>query len=251
LILKLLVENRFPAIWLPTKELLDLRALLLHRHQWVRIRTRIQNALQAIALANGLRRGPGLWSYDGQAQIAFLPLPPHACYRRSALQAMYRKMEEEIENLSQQVAEQAGQRFGAQRLMTHPGMGPVTALATDVFLGDPGRFADGKALASYVGLIPREYSSGERQRLGGVTKQGSPLLRFLWCEAGAHAVRRDPELKRFYRRKLVQKDLGKHVWRWHGSSGSDYGSCCGTRLIIKSSVVAGRSSKAVQPVRGC
>ena len=59
------------------------------------------------------------------------------------------------------------------------------------------------------GLIPREYSSGARQRLGGVTKQGSPLLRFLWNEAGSHAVRHDPELKRFYRRKLVQKGLGK------------------------------------------
>src|SRR5437762_13152314 len=57
LILKLLVENRFPAIWLPSKELQDLRSLLRHRHQWVRIRTRIQNALQSIALANGLRRG--------------------------------------------------------------------------------------------------------------------------------------------------------------------------------------------------
>jgi transposase len=56
-------------------------------------------------------------------------------------------------------------------------------LATDVFLGDPQRFADGKALASYVGLIPREYSSGARQRLGTLTKQGSPLLRFLWNEA--------------------------------------------------------------------
>jgi len=152
----------------------------------VRIRTRIQNALQAIALANGLRRGPGLWSYDGQAKIAFLPLLPHASYRRSALQALYRKMEEEIEKLTQQVAEQAEQRSGARRLMTHPGVGPVTALA-----------------------IPREYSSGERQRFGGVTKQGSPLLRFLWCEAGAHAVRRDPELQRFYRRKLIQKGLGK------------------------------------------
>jgi len=42
-----------------------------------------------------------------------------------------------------------------------------------------------------------------------VTQQGSPLLRFLWCEAGAHAVRRDPEWQRFYRRKLVQKGLGK------------------------------------------
>ena len=59
LILKLLVEKRFPAIWMPNKELLDLRALLLHRHQWVRLRTQVQNALQAIALANGLRRGPG------------------------------------------------------------------------------------------------------------------------------------------------------------------------------------------------
>src|SRR5262249_17906925 len=77
------------------------------------------------------------------------------------------------------------------------------------FLGDAKRFVDGKSLASYVGLIPGEHSRGRRQRLGKVTKQGSPLLRFLWGEAGAHAVRRDPELQRFYRRKLVQKGLGK------------------------------------------
>jgi transposase len=209
LILKLLAENRFPAIWLPNQELLDLRALLRHRHQWVRMRTRIQNTLQAIALANGLRRGPSLWSYDGQAQIAFLPLLPHAADRRNRLQAMYKTMESEIESLNKQVAEQAGNRPAAQRLMTHPGVGPVTALATEVFLGDPQRFADGKALASYVGIIPREYSSGGHQRLGGVTKQGSPLLRFLWGEAGAHAARHDPELKRFYRRKLAHKGLGK------------------------------------------
>src|SRR5262249_2825788 len=184
-------------------------ALLLHRHQWVRMRTRIQNALQAIALANGLRRGPSLWSYDGQAKIAFLPLMPHSADRRNAMQTMYQNIASETEKLKQQCAEQAEIRSGERRLMTHPGVVPVTALATEVFLGDPRRFADGKALASYVGIIPREYSSGGQQRLGGVTKQGSPLLRFLWGEAGAHAVRRDPELKRFYRRKLVHKGLGK------------------------------------------
>ena len=81
--------------------------------------------------------------------------------------------------------------------MSHPGVGPITALATEVFLGDPARFADSKALASYVGMIPREYSSGGRQRLGGLSKQGNPLLRFLWGEAGAHAARKDPELQRF------------------------------------------------------
>ena len=209
LILTLLVENRFPAIWLPSKEMQDLRALLRHRHQWVRMRTRIQNALQAIALANGLRRGPSLWSQAGQHTIASLPLAPHTAHRRSELQAMYGKFEAEIEKLNQRVEEQAGERPGATLLMTHSAVGPITALATDVFLGDPKRFADSKALASYVGIIPSEYSSGGRQRLGGLSKQGHPLLRFLWCEAAAHAVCRDPELQRFYRRKLVQKGLGK------------------------------------------
>ena len=192
---------------MPRKELLDLRALLLHRHQWVRLRTQVQNALQAIALANGLRRGPGLWSYDGQAKIACLPLPPHASLRRSALQALYRQMEEEIEESDRASRRASGASFRSRLLMTHPGVGPVTALATDVFLGDPRRFVDGKALASYMGLIPEERSSGRRRRLGRISKQGSPLLRFL--VAGAHAARRDPELRRFYRRKLVQKGLGK------------------------------------------
>jgi len=209
LILKLLVENRFPSIWLPSKELLDLRGLLLHRHQWVRMRTRVQNALQAIALANGLRRGPSLWSHSGQEKLASLSLAPHTAHRRSELQALYAKFEMEIEKLNQRVEKQAWERPTALRLMTHPGVGPITALATDVFLGDPTRFVDGKALASYVGIIPREYSSGGRQRLGGLTKQGNPLLRFLWCEAAIHAVRKDPELQRFYRRKLFQKGLGK------------------------------------------
>jgi transposase len=209
LLLKLLVENRFPSIWQPSKELLDLRALLLHRHQWVRLRTRIQNALQGIALANGLRRGSSLWSESGQEAMASLPLAKHTAHRRSELQAMYVRFEAEIEQLNERVLERAGERATAGLLMTHPGVGPITALATDVFLGDPKRFRDGKAVASYIGIIPRENSSGGRQRLGGLTKQGNPLLRFLWCEAAAHAVRRDPELRQFYRRKLVQKGLGK------------------------------------------
>ena len=209
LLLSLLVEERFPAIWLPTKELLDLRALLRHRHQWVRLRIKIQNALQAIALAHGLRRGPSLWTQAGQQAIASLPLAPHAAYRRSELQAMYGKFESEVEKLNQRVEEQVCERPGARLLMTHPGVGPITALATEVFLGDPARFADSKALASYVGMIPGEYSSGRRQRLGGLSKRRNPLLRFLWGEAGIHAVRRDPQLKCFYRRKLMQKGLGK------------------------------------------
>jgi transposase len=122
---------------------------------------------------------------------------------------LYPRLQESIDELDRQVSEQTQQRPDARRLMTHPGVGPITALATEVFLGDPMRFSDGKALASYIGMIPSEHSSGGRQRLGAMSKQGNALLRYLWCEAAMHAVKRDPELKRFYRRKLVQKGLGK------------------------------------------
>jgi transposase len=209
LLLKLLAEDRFPAIWMPSTELRDLRALLLHRHQWVRMRTRVQNALHAMVLSQGLRRGPTLWSRAGQAMLASLPLPPHAAHRRTELQALYQHLDTQVDRLEDRVTQAATQRPGATLLLTHPGVGPVTALATDVFLGDPSRFADSKALASYVGIIPSEYSSGARQRLGRLSKQGNPLLRFLWGEAAISAVRRDPELQRFYRRKLPQKGLGK------------------------------------------
>ena len=85
----------------------------------------------------------------------------------------------------------------------------MTALATEVFLGDPSRFTTGNQVASYIGMIPCEHSSGKRQRLGKLTKQGNSLLRYLWTEATLHAVQKDPELKRFYRRKLIQKGMGK------------------------------------------
>lgn len=209
LLMNLLAEGRFPKIWMPTAEQRDVRALLLHRHQWVRLRVRVQNALQAIALSHGLRRGPSLWSKAGLGALASLALPPHSAQRRDALVGLYRQLQAAIDGLDKTVAACAQQHEPARRLMTHPGVGPITALATEVFLGDASRFADGKAVASYMGLIPSEYSSGGRQRCGAVTKQGNALLRFLWCEAVGHAVRRDQALHRFFRRKLAQKGLGK------------------------------------------
>ena len=134
LLLKLQVENRFPSIWMPSTELRDLRTLLLHRHQWVRMRTRVQNTLQAIALGHGLRRGKTLWSQLGQHTMESLPLPPHAAHRRTELLALYGELQAQIEELDERVMNHAQQRPGARLLMTHPGVGPVTALATDVFL---------------------------------------------------------------------------------------------------------------------
>ena len=157
----------------------------------------------------GLPSRTGLWNATGQRALAALPLSIHAADRRTALQTLYATLNDHIHQLDAQLVDCVATRAGAQRLMTHPGVGVITALATDVFLGDPTRFASGKAVASYIGLIPREYSSGARQRLGAVSKQGNSFVRFLWGEAAVQAARRDPALQRFFRRKAVQKGIGK------------------------------------------
>jgi len=209
LILDLLERDRFPAIWMPTSEQRDLRSLLRDRDQWVKMRARLQHTLQAMALNHALRKGPSLWSGRGQEALRKLPLPRYTSQRRNELMSLYAQLQRRMQELDKQVEAQAQQRSQARRLMTHPGVGPVTALATDVFLGDPSRFTTANQVASYIGMIPSEHSSGKRQRLGKMSKQGNSLLRYLWTEAGMHASRKDPELKRFYRRKLMQKGMGK------------------------------------------
>lgn len=209
LLLTLLSEDRFPEIWMPSTEERDLRTLLRDRDQWVRMRSRVQHTLQAIALNHALRQGRALWSTKGRSALQALPLPPYTGQRRNELLGMYEQLQKRIQELDKEVERQARHRPQSQRLMTHPGVGPVTALASEVFLGDPRRFTFGNEVASYVGMIPCERSSGKRQRLGKLTKEGNKLLRYLWTEATLHAVEQAAELKRFYRRKLVQKGMGK------------------------------------------
>ena len=209
LILELLIEDRFPEIWMPSTEERDLRTLLRDRHQWVKMRARLQHTLQAIALNHALRQGHALWSQAGQSALQALPLPPYTSQRRAELLSLYVQLQKRIQELDKEVEAQARQRPPARRLLTHPGVGPVTALATDVFLGDPSRFATANQVASYIGMIPCEHTSGKRQRLGKMSKQGNSLLRYLWTEAAMSTVRKDPELQRFYRRKLIQKGMGK------------------------------------------
>jgi hypothetical protein len=87
-----------------------------------------------------------------------------------------------------------------------PGVGPVTAPAFTLTMGPAERFQRGKQIASYLGLIPSEYSSGGRgQRLGHISKQGNPFLRGLLVEAAKSAVRPEPEMRPAYQRLAQRK----------------------------------------------
>jgi transposase len=207
-VLRLLMENRFPRIWVPSLQERDARQLLVHRHKQVQARTRVKNQLQAMALSQGVQKKRKLWSQGGREALEKLELLPYAAARRQQLLTRLDQLEEEIARLNQQVEQEVGQREAAVRLMTHPGVGAVTALAMVLTLGPAERFASGKQVASYFGLIPREYSSGGGQRLGHISKQGNSFLRFLLVEAGQSAARYDPELGRFYRRLALRKHRG-------------------------------------------
>ena len=204
-ILKLLVEGRFPRIWMPSSEVRDLRQLLLHRYKLVIMRARVKNELQHLCLNKGVQRKHKLWSAAGQQILRELPLQPWAGRRRDDLLKLMAMLDQQIEPLDQAVKAEAQRDKMALLLQTQPGVGPITALAYVLTLGDVSRFPRGKQVASYLGLIPREHSSGGRQKLGAITKQGNRMLRMLLVEAAQIAVRYDPEFRREYLHRCHQK----------------------------------------------
>src|SRR5713226_8158557 len=135
---------------------------------------------------------------QGRAQLEKLSLAPWASRRRQELLELLDRMNPTIEELTAAVEQEARKRPDVMRLMTHPGVGPLTALAYVLIIGTPSRFQRGKQIGNYVGIIPSEESSGGKQRLGHISKQGNSLLRFLLVEAAQAAARSNPEWRRRY-----------------------------------------------------
>jgi len=233
LLLRLMVEDRFPRIWVADAENRDLRQLLWHRHRLVQMRTRVMNQLHVVALNEGLRRKKALWRSAGRNQLESLKLAPWASRRRQDLLDLLDQLTPKIQELTRALEEEVEKRPVTRRLMTHPGVGPLTALAFELVIGTAERFHCGKQIASYVGLVPSEESSGDRRRLGHISKQGNTLLRFLLVEAAQVTVRSQAQWRSKFLhlalrrgRKIAKvamaRKLAVHLywmWRW----GWDYG----------------------------
>jgi len=207
-LLQLLVEDRFPRIWRPTLAERDLRQLVWHRQKLVWMRNAIGNQLHALAMGEGLCRKKQLFTKKGRAELEGLGLGAWASYRRQELLQMIDQLDLSLKKLDEAVEEQAQQNAAAVLLRTHPGVGPVTSLAFMLTLGPVERFAGSKQVVSYLGLNPREHSSGGRQRLGAISKQGNPMMRSLLVEAGHSAARLDAELHRDYQRLKLRRGSG-------------------------------------------
>ena len=207
-ILDLLRTNRFPRIWTPSLEERDLRQLLVHRMKLVRARTTVKNQLHALAMSQGVCRKQKLWTAKGRAELEGLTLLPWASQRRSELLRMLDQLDAAVEPLDRAVEKEAKARVEAVRLMSHPGVGPVVSLAFILTLGPVTRFPNSRKVVSYLGLNPREDSSGGRQRLGSISKQGNSMMRWLLVEGAHRAVVYDPELRRAYQRLKFRRVTG-------------------------------------------
>ncbi len=205
LLLRLLLEQRFPQVWVPSLEQRDTRQLLLHRNKLVSVRRQIKNQLQHLALNQGVQQKRKLWTEKGQALLQELPLTGWTARRREDDLKLLDQLNRSIAELDAAVEQEAKNNPIARLLQSHPGVGPITSLAFVLTVGRIDRFAHSRNVISYLGLNPAEHSSGGRQRLGAISKQGNPMLRSLLVEAGQSAARGDTDLKRAYQRLRHRK----------------------------------------------
>ena len=163
------------------------------------------NQLQAVALNEGLRCKKRLWREHGRKQLESFQLAPWASRRRRDLLELLDRLNPTIAELSKAIEQEVEKGPEARRLMTHPGVGPLTALGFVLIIGKADRFSCGKQVASYLGLVPLEDSSGNRRRLGHITKQGSSMMRFLLVEAAQVTVRSVPEWRSKYLHLMMRR----------------------------------------------
>ena len=205
-ILDLLLKDEFPRIYRPSAASRAVLQKLRYRHRLVQLRTKARNHLHALALSAGLSMKAKLLSQAGREKLQSLPLTETQQQQRDEWLALVDHLNPVIKRVDKELPALIEPDPRVQRVLTHPGIGPLTALALVHTLGPVERFANGRKVTAYVGLDPLEDSSGDYQRIGSISKQGSKLLRFLLVEAAQTAAQRDPDLKRLYYRVLKRRD---------------------------------------------
>jgi transposase len=204
---KLLYLGETPTVHVPTLEVRTWREMINCRSQIIAKRTRAKNSVRSLLRSAGIvpPLHPSLWTKSGLAWLRNVELPTSSQQLRRDL------LIEEIETLVRQVRRieyhlnhQAQKAPAVAQLRSIPGVGVRTAEAVAAFVDDPHRFRNAKAVGRYFGLVPSQDQSGDRNRLGHITREGAPVVRQLVAEAAWQALRRSPTVRSFF--EGVQRD---------------------------------------------
>jgi transposase len=209
LILDLMLHNEFPRLHRPAVQSREVLRMLRYRQKLIKLRTMSKNSLQAIALQAGLAKGSRLFTKSGQQELSTAEMSP-------VMQWQCEHWVQLLEPLNKQLLEtmvwckaQSKGDVAITRLRTHPGIGLLTSLCLQHTLQPVSRFRNSRKVAAYAGFDPVERSSAERKCFLGISKAGSRLLRYLLVEAAQTAVRKDEDLKRFYKRLAERRGRPK------------------------------------------
>ena len=204
---KLLYLGEAPAVHVPSLDVRTWRELINCRSQVIAKGTRAKNAARALLRGAGVTppKHPGLWTKEGLAWLRRLELPTASQQlRRDLLLEEMETLLRQVQRIERQLAQQAQRTPAVVRLRSIPGVGLRTAEAVAAFIDDPHRFPNAKAVGSYFGLVPCQDQSGDRNRLGHITRQGAPVVRQLVAEAAWQARRRSPTVRAYFER--AQRD---------------------------------------------
>jgi transposase len=200
---KLLYLGEAPAVHVPSQDVRTWRELINCRSQVIAKRTRAKNAIRSLLRSAGVSppRHPGLWTKQGVAWLRHLELPTTSQQlRRDLLIEEIDTLNRQLRRIEQELNRRAQHTPAVRQLRSIPGVGIRTAEALAAFVDDPNRFGRAKAVGRYFGLVPRQDQSGDKNRLGHITREGAPVVRRLIAEAAWQARRRSPTVRAFFDR---------------------------------------------------
>ena len=209
LILDLLLHNEFPRLHRPAVQSREVLRMLRYRQKLIKIRTMSKNSLQAIALQAGLAKGSRLFTKTGQQELGTAMMSPALQWQREHWLLLLEPLNKQLLETMVWFKAQSKGDVCVTRLRTHPGIGLLTSLCIVHTLQPVSRFRNSRKVAAYAGFDPVERSSAERKFFLGISKAGSRLLRYLLVEAAQTAVRKDEDLRRFYKRLAERRGRPK------------------------------------------
>lgn len=175
----------FSAVHCKPEDSIEKNILLAARKTLVYQHVQLKNTVRGLLKTFGIRMNSvGAKSFSKEVKKQLEKLSDICRKAVLPLLDIFDKVSEEIEGFDQQVRKIAYEDKEVQRLMTIPGVGPITAVTYKNEIFDPSRFKDAKSVGAYLGMTPTQYASGEMQRQGRVSKCGSTELRSLLVEAG-------------------------------------------------------------------
>jgi len=205
---QLLRADLLPEAWIAPPPVRQLRALLRHRAQLVRLRTLLRNRIHAVLADHGHDRPAGCWSGPGRDWLASLPLPAVSREVVEDNLALIDALQVPIDRLDCEARQRARSDPRVKVLTQLPGIGPFTALVILAETGDITRFGSARKLAAWAGLTPTVRGSDRTVRHGHISKQGSAWLRWILCEA-AQTAKRHPDFAASY--QAIARRRGKKI----------------------------------------